>query len=312
MSDQPPVSPPEDDPSRRQPLPFLQWLRQITRPHNQQAQLHKAITDYIEHLDVDESEDPILADERELLANVLKLPDKTVHDIMLPRADMVAVKLDTPQNELLALLAEDQFSRIPVYQDRLDNIVGTVHIKDILATLARREEVVLANLVREVPLVSPGMSLMDLLQVMRNERKHMVLVVDEYGGIDGLATLGDVLHAIIGQVDDEYDSADKHRFEVSADGSYIVDALLPIEMFEEELGAILNETQRGHIETLGGFISAIAGRIPQEGEEVEDPITLLRFEVMEADGRRIKVLRVHKPPSLNSDGPATLVQPTVE
>jgi CBS domain containing-hemolysin-like protein len=302
MSDLPPTTSNDEDQSRRQPPPFMRWLRNITRRNSQQEQLREAISDYIEQFEVHDQADPELAEERELLANILKLPDVTVSDIMLPRADMVAVDIKTPQSELLALLAIDQFSRIPVYKDKLDNIVGTVHIKDILACLARGEEVKLENLVRDVPIVSPGLSLLELLEMMRAERKHMVLVVDEYGGIDGLATLGDVLEAIIGQVDDEYDTEHEPQMEEHAEGVYVVDGLLLLEDFEKKTGFdLLNDAQRGHIETLGGLISTVAGRIPQSGEIILHPAGLFSFEILEADTRRVTKARLNRLPDPAND-----------
>lgn len=287
MSDTPP------SPTTSNPRAFINWLRGLGRTQNQQEQLREAITDYIDHIDAAPANDPDLADEREILANALKLPDVTVSDIMLPRADIIALEVNASQAEILGILAEEQHSRLPVYDDRLDNIVGTVHIKDILACLARGQDLDLRALVRDVPIVSPAMNLIDLLQIMRQQRRHMVLVVDEYGGIDGLVTLGDVLEAIVGEVNDEYDPHEaENQITLHKDGSCTADGLIPLRDFEDAFGDVLTGDERELHDTLGGLVTTLAGRIPEAGEEIIHPNNTLRFSILGADGRRITRLRV--------------------
>ncbi len=294
MSDTPPTSANNDEErSRKNPRAFITWLRNISRPHNQQEQLREAISDYIEHIDSTPENDPDLTDERDILANALKLPDVTVSDIMLPRADIIALDINATQADVLSVLAEEQHSRLPVYKDRLDNIVGTVHIKDILAYLARGQALNLHEIVRDVPIVSLAMNLIDLLQIMRQQRRHMVLVVDEYGGIDGLVTLGDVLEAIVGEVNDEYDHADdEHQLILNHDGSCLADGLVELRDFEDAFGDVFSTTERDEYDTLGGLVATLAGCIPEAGEDITHPANGLLFSILESDGRRIIRLRV--------------------
>ncbi len=275
----------------------MHWLRQITRPQNQQEQLREAITDYIEHIDAVPENDPDLTDERDILANALKLPDVTVAEIMLPRAHIIALDVNATQEDVLASLAEEQHSRLPVYEGRLDNIVGTVHIKDILACLARGEPVVLRSLLCDVPIVSMAMNLIDLLQIMRQKRRHMVLVVDEYGGIDGLVTLGDVLESIVGEVNDEYDSQDSDaKIVLNQDGTCIVHGHTLLTDFEDAFGNVFSDEERMEYDTLGGLVATLAGRIPEAGEDILHPVNGLHFTALDSDGRRITRLRIARLP----------------
>lgn len=234
-----------------------------------------------------EDEDHISQEERHIISNVLNLRDMKAIDVMIPRADIVAVDIETSQSDLLSLLSERQFSRLPVYRDNMDDIAGTIHIKDILATLAANDTVVIEDMVREVPIVSPSMQVIDLLLMMREIKKHMVLVVDEFGGIDGLITVGDVTEAIIGEIDDEYDLDEDPQVIENDDGTLTVDARLPIDELEEKLGTLIEEDEEEDIDTVGGLMFYLAGRVPARGEVLSHESTGLVFEVLDADPRRI-------------------------
>lgn len=264
--------------------------------------LREALEEYIEDdSEVFEDESSAAAHEKMLLANVLKLRDETVVGVMVPRADIIAIPIETSQSEILQMLAEKQYSRLPVYTETLDNVIGTVHIKDILSVLAQGKEVIIRDLLREVPIVSPTMPILDLLLQMRQSQKHMSMVVDEYGGIDGLVTIGDVIEAIIGQIDDEYDQDKPPEFKINNDGSISIDARFEIEDFEEQFGEIFSDEDREESETLGGLVFTIAGRIPARGEVIHHdngPV----FEILEADPRRISRIRIRnvKAPALKN------------
>lgn len=260
--------------------------------------LRETLEEYIEEeREGKTAQDSVSAHERELLANILKLKDLKVFDVMIPRADIVAIEADTPQKELLELLAEKQHSRIPVYQETLDNVLGSIHIKDILSTLAKGQKVNIQKLVREVPVVSPTMHVLDLLLHMRESKKHMALVVDEFGGIDGLVTIGDVIETIVGEIDDEYDPDDTQELIENPDGSIIADARYDIDEFERRYGKILTEEEREESETLGGLVFYIAGRVPARGEVLtHDSGTV--FEVLDADPRRVNRLRIKNIPAV--------------
>jgi len=269
---------------------------------NDSASLREAIEDYIIEVENgDLTADAAFAHERALLSNILSLRENSVSEIMIPRADIVAIDVTTSQSELLNLLSEKQNSRIPVYKDTLDEVLGTIHIKDILASLAQGREIDIEDLLRHVPIISPAMSVLDLLMMFREMKKHMALVVDEFGGIDGLITVGDVLESIVGEIDDEYDLETDPSMSENKDGSISADARIDIDEFEEKYGEIFTEEERECIDTLGGLVFALAGRIPARGEIIVHPNGMI-FEVIDADPRRVNRLLIKKmPKSKDSD-----------
>ncbi|SMH55587.1 hemolysin family protein [Azospirillum agricola] len=255
--------------------------------------------------DLDEEEGSVGAGERALLTNILKLRETTVADVMVPRADIIAVDIDTPLPALVQKVAEEGHSRLPVYRETLDDVVGVIHIKDVLSVMARQAqgnaaEADLKGIVRDVKIVAPSMPVLDLLVQMRQSRRHLALVVDEFGGIDGLVTIEDLVEEIVGEIEDEHDEESAPRLVERPDGSLIADARLPIEDFEERVGPVLTEEEREDIETLGGLVVSLAGRVPARGEMLIHP-SGLEFEIVEADSRRLKRLRVRNAPANSSD-----------
>ncbi|MBP2295850.1 hemolysin family protein [Azospirillum rugosum] len=275
---------------------FRGWLRTVLGGRDD-ATLRATIEELIE--DQDTGEESLGAGERALLANILKLRDRTVDDVMVPRADIVAVEVDTPFPALVQRMAEDAHSRMPVYRETLDDVVGMVHIKDVLAALAQGKAVALADIVRDLTIVAPSMPVVDLLVQMRQKRQHMALVVDEFGGIDGLVTIEDLVEEIVGEIEDEHDEEASPRLVERPDGSIIADARVSIEDFEERVGTFLTEEEREDIDTLGGLVVSLAGRVPGRGEMLTHP-SGLEFEIVEADPRRIKRLRVRNAPANSS------------
>lgn len=271
---------------------FFDWLRTVAKGKSETT-LRESIEDYIE--EAERNHEPITsltAHERALITNILKLRDMAVTDVMIPRADIVAIDVKTTQRELFELISERQFSRIPVYRDTLDDVLGTLHIKDMMGALARGEKIEIGKLVRDVPIVSPSMHLLDLLLLMKHKRRHMVLVVDEYGGIDGLATVGDVIESIVGELEDEYDQESQPVLIENPDGSVTVDGRFDIEEFEKKFGSFLNDEEREDIDTLGGLVFTIAGRVPARGEILAHTISGMVFEILDADPRRVNRLLV--------------------
>ena len=256
--------------------------------------LREAIEEYIVEPDSFNT-DSISTHERLLFSNILKLRDISVVDVMIPRADIVALDVDTSKDELFKLLSDQQFSRFPVYTETLDDVLGTVHIKDIVAAMAKGQDIKLNELIIEIPIVSPAMSILDLVLKMRHSRRHMALVVDEYGGIDGLVTIGDVIESIIGEIDDEHDNQVDPQMIEAPDGTVIADARVNLDEFEQRYGAILDHEEREESDTLGGLVFDLAGRIPVRGEVITHPSGML-FEIMEADPRRISSLKITQIP----------------
>jgi magnesium and cobalt transporter len=257
--------------------------------------LRETIEEYIEEPNFD-GVNSISSQEKALISNILKLRGLTVVDVMIPRADIVAIDVSTSQEELLSLLAEKQYSRLPVYKGNLDKTLGTIHIKDILAALAKGKDITVKPLVRECPIVSPSLHVLDLLLQMKESRKHMAFVVDEYGGIDGLVTINDVIENIVGEIEDEHDPDNHAALDIQDDGSIIADARVYLDEFEQQFGEMLSAEEREENDTLGGLVFHIAGRVPARGE-ILTHASGMAFEILEADKRRVNRLAIRNIPS---------------
>lgn len=269
---------------------FRTWLRASLRGKSE-ANWRNTIEELIE--DGGEPDVPAAVHERMLLSNILRLKDLTAYDVMIPRADITALEVDTPAEEIAAILSRNAHSRVPVYRESLDDVIGMLHIKDVLARIASGKSLRLQELLRDVLIIAPSMPVLDLLLEMRENRQHMALVVDEFGGIDGLITIEDLVEEIVGEIEDEHDIDEAPQMAERPDGSFVADARLPIEEFEDKVGAILEEDEREDIDTLGGLVFSMAGRIPARGELLRHARGL-EFEVMDADPRRIRRLRVRR------------------
>ena len=233
-----------------------------------------------------------IANELTLVRNVLKLTELDAEDVMIPRADIVSLDVDADEAEILNVFAETPRNRIPVYRETLDDIVGILHIKDVLIALAKNKSLKLSELATPAMIVVPSKPALDLLVTMRETRQHAAIVVDEYGGVDGMVTIGDLVEAIVGELSDPGDS-DIPQLVESADGKVIVDAKLLIEEFEERYGDVFPENEHEDIDSMGGLALSIAGRMPTRGELLKHEGSGLTLEVLDADPRRIKRLRVH-------------------
>jgi magnesium and cobalt transporter len=241
----------------------------------------------------EEQEQPINADERLLLANILELRHRTVHDVMVPRADVVGIDEDTSLDDVIQIITREGHSRLPVFEDTLDDTIGFIHAKDVLAWRGMQADFTPAKIIRKVLFVSPSMQVLELLLEMRVVRAHMALVVDEYGGVDGLVTIEDLVEEIVGEIEDEHDNSPELKLTKVLDGEYIADARVTVETLEEELGSILDEEEREDLDTLGGLVFSLTGRVPVRGELVRHP-SGLEFEILDADPRRIRKLRLHR------------------
>jgi CBS domain containing-hemolysin-like protein len=275
-------------------------MRDIIRPRGADDILRDTIEEIIE--EGAQPTEEISAPERALLRNIFKLRQLTAYDVMVPRADIVAVRHDISLADLVKLMTRDAHSRMPVFRESLDDVAGMVHIKDVLQFWGGDRSFKLDDILRKVLFVAPSMHVLDLLLEMRKQRVHMALVVDEYGGIDGLVTIEDVVEEIVGEIEDEHDVDEGPHLVTLVDGSHVADARLPIAEFEAKVGPILTEDQRGSdIDTLGGLVVTQAGRLPARGEVIQHP-SGFEFEVLEADPRRLKRLKVRRLPESASDG----------
>ena len=282
-----PGSQPEHD---RSFAPLRSFLRLIRRPRDGYS-LREAIDEMIEEPSAGGSH-LLSAHERVLIGNILKVYNRTAADVMVPRVDIVALDVETPFSEVLKCMIEQGHSRVPVYRETLDDVIGFIHVKDLLGPAADRQPTKLGPILRKVLFVAPSLLILDLLVQMRQARTHIAMVVDEFGGIDGLVTIEDLIEEIVGEIEDEYDVAEGPNLTERADGTLIADARTPIEQLEERQGIRLRPTgEQEEVDTLGGLVSSLAGRVPGRGEVIGHP-SGIEFEVLDADPRRVKRLRV--------------------
>jgi magnesium and cobalt transporter len=236
-----------------------------------------------------------LAGAREMLVNLRKMRRMQVDDVSVPRADIVAVSEDASLDEVVAVFQASTVSRLPVYRETLDQPMGLVHLKDLALRYgfgASAEGFDLRGLMRPLLYAPPSMPIGVLLQKMQTQRIHMALVIDEYGGVDGLVTIEDLIEQIVGAIDDEHDEAEGQLWTREAPGVYLAQARMDLEAFEAATGVKLaDRALEDEVDTLGGLVIRLSGRVPARGEVVMHPDGH-EFEVMDADARRIKRLRV--------------------
>jgi CBS domain containing-hemolysin-like protein len=232
--------------------------------------------------------------ERTLLLNALSFGELQVRDVMVPRSDIKAVEIDADLPSVVAVMRSAMHTRLPVYRQTLDDIVGMVHIKDMLPFWGDGQDFTVERIVRDVLFVPPSMRVLDLLLQMRDTGIHMAVVVDEYGGTDGLATIEDLVEEIIGEIQDEHDKILPPQIVELPDGAFEADARVEVEELEQRLGLeLLEEERREDVYTLGGLLFTLLDRVPARGEVVRHPAGI-EFEVLDADPRRIKRLRIRR------------------
>lgn len=272
---------------------------------------HEGLRDnLVQALAEDGGEDAIFStEERRLLQNILDLRDVRIIDVMVPRADIDAVAETVTLAELMKTFREAGHSRLPVYRETLDDPVGFVHAKDVMIRVAEEamgedglnfgrvnlsRTLAEVAIVRPVLFVPPSMPAMDLMVRMQANRTQLALVVDEYGGTDGLVTLEDLIETVVGDIEDEYDWPDEPTMTAADEGVWYADARVAVEDFEEEANVSLPEADLlEDVDTLGGIVFAILGRVPVRGEIVASPdLPGFEFEVLDADPRRIKRVKV--------------------
>ena len=226
---------------------------------------------------------------------------KRVEDVAIPRAEMVSVPVDIDLEELIKVFRDSGLTRLPVFKDTLDTPIGLIHLKDLALKHGfngkdgSRAKFSLKRLVREVLFVPPSMPIGVLLQKMQSGRKHMALVIDEYGGVDGLVTIEDLIEQVIGEIEDEHDIEEADTFRLEKPGVYLAQSRTPLDEFEAETGLRLSDDEMDEeIDTLGGLVFLLTGRVPARGEVVKHP-SGAEFEIVDADPRRIKRIRFRMP-----------------
>ena len=278
---------------------FLNRVKQVLRRRQPEHNVRESIAELVQQSAEDSQTNGTVPEldrqERALIANVLRLRGKSADDVMVPRADIVAMPVDVTLEQALDQIRREGHSRLPVYREQLDDIVGMVHIKDLFAYVGRPDAFNLEALLRLPLMVAPQVPVLDLLLQMRQARMHLALVVDEYGGIDGLLTIEDLVEEIVGDIADEHDEVEGPMIVERPDGALDLDARLSIEDFETRLGQTLTEEEReADIDTVGGLVFTLAGRVPARGEVISHA-SGLEFRILDADARRIRRLRARRP-----------------
>jgi CBS domain containing-hemolysin-like protein len=297
------------------------------------ASLRKSLEDVIEQHDGPSDEALVKSEAKSMMLNLLRFPDLRVDDVMVPRADIIAIEDDATVNELLDVFSEANHSRIPVFRNTLDDPQGMIHIKDLMHWLTageksgrakkpaagkkpsgkskkrpighspdRETKITDTTMIREVLFVPPSMPATDLLVKMQSSHIHLAIVVDEYGGTDGLVSIEDVVEEIVGDIADEHDD-DTDLITKTSSGNYVADARAPIEDVEKVLNIdLLPDEQDEDADTLGGFVFSMLGRVPVRGELVRHS-SGIEFEIMQADARRVKRLKIHVNPDRKNSQP---------
>ncbi len=227
--------------------------------------------------------------EQELISSIFEFSNTTAKEIMVPRTDVIAVEMNTPREKLIRIVTGEGYSRMPVYKETIDNIVGIIYTKDLISLLEHRDLIVLHDIIRPAYFVPDAVKISQLMRDLQERKIHIAIVIDEFGGTEGLITMEDILEEIVGEIHDEYDEVLKD-VEQSADGSALVNARIPVKDFNEKFGFTIPEDNE--YETLSGFLHKITGRIPDQSEEIYHENLL--FIIMKKSQRRIRQVKVRK------------------
>ncbi len=242
----------------------------------------------------DQIEGHLAPEEKVMLHNVLSFSDIRVSDIMVPRTDIAAIPSDITLEELKQHIIDQRHTRMPVYEGTLDHVLGFIHLKDLLPMLSGDAPFSMKSVLRPLLFVPPSMRIIDLLVKMRHVGSHMAIVVDEYGGTDGLVTMEDLFEEIVGDIQDEHDEDEEQQDRILRvnDTTYEVSARIRIDALEQQLGLnLVTEEREDEFDTLGGLIFFQLGRVPVRGEIVPH-VSGIRFEIVDADPRRIRKVRI--------------------
>jgi CBS domain containing-hemolysin-like protein len=303
----------------RQPDEEASWFERLLQTFGlgEEPDLRQLIEDALAR----SKSDALSPQERNMLRRALRFGQLTVEDVMVPRADIIAVDDTVTIDEVMRVFRQAEHSRLPVYHETLDDPRGMIHIRDLMSWITTAAEtkddapldlakvdltrsVANIGIAREILYVPGSMSVLDLLLKMQMTRLHLALVVDEYGGTDGLVSIEDLIEEVVGEIADEHDVDNEPLIRTDPKLGLVADGRAPIEDLEKQLSLeLVSEELEEEIDTLGGLVFSIAGRIPARGELVRHP-SGVEFEVLEADPRRIKRLRIHVPPKKGAGGAA--------
>lgn len=292
------TSPDAPQPENETSLPARLLSRLRDRFRARHDSLRESLAEVIdEHLDESADFTPV---ERMMLINIMRIGQLRVDDVMVPRASIVAAEMNTPPQDIIKVFNEAGHSRLPLYRDTLDEPVGMVHIKDFLRRwtqdgVSNQPAFAIQQIRRDLLFVPPSMRAVDLLLKMRVTRIHMALVIDEYGGTDGLITIEDLVEEIVGEIRDEHD-AEGPRLTPRLDGGFDADGRVEVTELERATGlSLVPDNREDYTDTLGGLVTSLTGRVPQRGELIAHPVGI-EFEILESDARSVKRIRIHYPP----------------
>jgi len=234
---------------------------------------------------------------KKIFKNIIQLNDKCIEDVMIPRADIDAVSSSIKINQLITFINKTKHSRIPVYEENLDKVIGMVHIRDLFEkinkiTKVKRDIKISKSIVRKILFSSPSMRILDLLLKMRSEQIHMSIVVDEFGGTNGLVTIEDLVEEIVGEIKDEHDLEEINIIKKISKKTYEVSARVTVDEFERKLGVFFESVDKEDIDTVGGLVFNLIGKIPSRGQVIAHK-SGLEFTILDADTRKIKRLLVN-------------------
>ncbi|MFW5487602.1 MAG: hemolysin family protein [Desulfovibrio sp.] len=235
----------------------------------------------------------VKSDDVRMLLNILNLDDKLVHEIMIPRTDIVCADLADGTDEVIRLIIERGHSRIPIYENDKDNIIGIVHAKDLLRSMhpSCHEPPELKTVMRQPMFIPENKNVRDMLQEFRRSKIHLAVAVDEYGGTSGLVTLEDVLEEIVGEIEDEHDAKRPEEIKHVGDGTTLISGRVEIDDLNKEFDLDISSEQ---VETIGGYLSELSGHVPREKEKFS--FSGMRFTVIEADQKQVRWIRIEPDP----------------
>jgi CBS domain containing-hemolysin-like protein len=275
---------------------WLHFFVSFFKKKESETSLRETLEELIEEEEI--ADTSLAPDEREMLTNILHLRDLTAKDVRIARADMLAVPYDSSLASIKNAFKKSKVMRFPVYRQTLDNILGYIHLRDLLDVKPHNFK--LQDYLRKIDFISPSMRVLDLLLKMRSTGEKIAIIVDEYGGVDGLVTMGDLVEEIVGDIQDVAQVTTPLQFFQRPDGVVIVDGRMDIEELEEKVGPIRTKKEKEEeIDTISGLVLHLTDRIPQRGELIAHS-SGLEFEIIEADSRRITRVGIHGLPPLTS------------
>jgi len=241
-------------------------------------------------------EKPLKINEEKIISNVFQLPEKLISDVMIPRTDIISVDVNADINKLVRIIGRTSHSRYPVFEKSRDNIIGMIHIKDVISCWENKKIGNIKKLVRKILFAPHSMNVLDLLLKMRTSHTHMAIIVDEHGGLDGLVTIEDLVEEIVGEIKDEHEAQKENKENVKElnkdDGSVKISSRMLIKEFEKKYGTIFSDKEDiRDIDTMGGLVFHIFGRVPLKGEVIKHS-NGCEFEILDADSRRIRTILV--------------------